>query len=174
MNLAGHPIHPWIPTRRFVRPNQKYPNDCITNTQLYKQYPFKQTPSGKRSAIVQANELTDFEYSLTQAEWSEIIASYGKHLQMYLLKGNKYRIPYRRLGDIELVKRKRRTRFFPLWQEGKKYPFPKSFISTQGYKLNIIWSKRRFKFKRIWAIYFTNIYDKLNENTDLIHRLNDR
>lgn len=171
-NLQGCPTHPQIPTQKFVRYNLDFPPNYVSGKNIYKQYPFKCTPSGKRSSVVAEPELTDFEYSLTAQEYKDILNSYGYHLRMYLLGGKTYKFPEWRLGTIKLVRRKRRAINHILSAKHKKDVM--WYLPHQnGYKLNNKWDKK-FKFNRIWHMTFPGIYDLLNKNIQMMHNLSKK
>lgn len=178
MGLQEHPTHPLIPTQRYVRPNLKYGDGFIGSTHLYKQYPFKKTNSGRRSAIVQTKELTDFEYSLTQGEWSSIIKAYGKYLLLYLQHGYTYKFPYWRLGELKFAKLKRRTPDVLLMRDTKHLNLDKvllkQYYHTMGYKLHMIWTNKRFRFQKLWGLSFPQMYKEFSKNAQLIHRISDK
>ena len=158
-NLQGHPTHPLIPTQKYVKYNAKFPDGYVGNTVFYKQYPFKYTEAGRRSAVVASEELTDCEYSLTQGEWGEIMSRFGHHFQMYLLHGYTYKVPNWRLGEISLVKKKARTKNILLTHEHKHLDKPIFYNETimAGYKVNVLWRNRNFRFANIWGIKFPGL-----------------
>jgi hypothetical protein len=94
-------------------PNKAINSDFITESDLYKQYPYPCYDLTKSTIpnnpyIPKDKLVCDHKYTLTKKEWKLIFRTYLKFLKLYLLEGHIYKIP-QRLGHFQIKKYKGRT-----------------------------------------------------------------
>lgn len=177
-HCKGHPTHHSIPTQKFVRINAKFPETYVNCNNLFLEYPYKTTPSGKKDAIIRCQKrvVNDHEYSLYKSQWTEIIHTYFKVMVEYMIQGFVYDIPNRYMGRLKLTKRKYLRAYNA--KKAKKLNRMACFRNTafDDYGLRLKWFDKKFKFQSLWSFRFSKsipLYDKLIKNTSLIHTLDN-
>jgi len=154
-----------------------FPSNYVGTPQLFRGYPYKTTPSGKRDAVIKQKEIiSDHEFSLTRSEWNRIITIYFEVLVEYLLTGRAYKIN-QWLGSIYLIK----TKGIPYKMvnvDNKIVKRRHKNYFLDKYRLMLKWKDQRFSFQSLYRFSLAEklgakLYEVMKKDTSVIYNFNN-
>lgn len=139
--------------------NKSVDSDFITLKDFYKEYPYPCYDVTSNTVpmapyISKSKVVCDNKYSLSKREWMLIVKSYLKHLSLYILSGNVFKMP-ERMGLMEVRKYKAKKVDVQASLKAKKRVYHKN-LHTGGYTIVWKWfrgsSQSSLLYKWHWEI----------------------